>query len=137
MVRCNGSSGIKAITAKPESLLFDEFVAVVCMVKNPEKEVQFLKNSHHPKSFEIRAKRESAAENIFKPEQVSLFFNITFLHIGKGMKLETILTETKQIINKKKIGAGALLFSQATDYRFTLVFLLKAQSRAMGNTADT
>ena len=33
MVRCNGSSGIKAITAKSEPLLFDEFVAAVCMVK--------------------------------------------------------------------------------------------------------
>ena len=98
IIKCNGGSGIKAITAKPESLLFDEFVAVVCMVKNPEKELQFLKNSHHPKNFEIRAKRESAAENIFKPGQVSLFFNITFLHIGKGMKLETILTETNQKI---------------------------------------
>ena len=57
-------SGIKAITAKSESLLFDEFVAAMCMVKNPEKELQFLKNSHHPKNFEIRAKRESATENI-------------------------------------------------------------------------
>ena len=43
MVKCNGNSGIKAITAKSESLLFDVFVAAVYMVKNPEKELQFLK----------------------------------------------------------------------------------------------
>ena len=30
-----------------------------------------------------------------------------------------------------------VLVSWATDYRFTLVFRVKAQSRAMGNTADT
>ena len=30
-----------------------------------------------------------------------------------------------------------ILVSRATDYKITLVFRLKAQSRAMGNTADT
>jgi len=29
------------------------------------------------------------------------------------------------------------IISRATDYKITLVFRLKAQSRAMGNTADT
>ena len=31
----------------------------------------------------------------------------------------------------------ARIISRATDDRFTLVFLLKAQPRAMGNTAGT